>query len=390
MDNNNHISANSFDSLPEDFTFGVELEFSGGMTVDQTVEVLNYLKSINLIDEGWTVHYDNSIVDENGLGAEIVSPPLRDNEQTKREIDIITKVIKSYGGVMNDKTGGHIHFGLQCLGDNVNDIKNFLKLYLIFEPLLYKLSTGDLDSVRCGCREYAIPLQNRLVNVVDRDAKSLLELVSVLMCNVGANPTHYGENRYYGLNIQRLVEGLRNIPDDMSFDVALEKLFNGEELIGKDGKKISPTIEFRFRNGSSDSDEIISAARMLGGMMVSAKNMNEDTKALVQSMYRNAKQRKPVAFGVVTRANREDPRYEGLSDEEILDLKFINSIYGNGKLDYNTFKVFMKIINPNLSEFEIKKNFNIIKDKLKPTKFVKDEYTLVNEDDHSYSLAMAA
>ena len=129
---------------------------------------------------------------------------------------------------------------------------------------------------------------------------------------------------------------------------------------------------------------------MLGGMMVSAKNMNEDTKALVQSMYRNAKQRKPVAFGVVTRANREDPRYEGLSDEEILDLKFINSIYGNGKLDYNTFKAFMKIINPNLSEFEIKKNFNIIKDKLKPTKFVKDDNTLVNEDDHSYSLAMAA
>ena len=123
---------------------------------------------------------------------------------------------------------------------------------------------------------------------------------------------------------------------------------------------------------------------------MAAKNMDDNTKGIIQSMYRKSKERKPSAFGVVTRANREDPRYEGLSDEEILDLKFINSIYGNGKLDYNTFKVFMKIINPNLSEFEIKKNFNIIKDKLKPTKFVKDEYTLVNEDDHSYSLAMAA
>ena len=128
MEDNKHIEANTFKQLPDDFTFGVELEFSGGMSVEQTNEVLDYLKSLNLIDEGWTAHFDRSIIDEDGLGAEIVSPPLKDNEQTKREIDIITKVIKSYGGVMNDKTGGHIHFGLQCLGSNVNEIKNFLKL----------------------------------------------------------------------------------------------------------------------------------------------------------------------------------------------------------------------------------------------------------------------
>lgn len=386
MEDNKHIEANVFRQLPDDYTFGVELEFSGGMTVEQTNEVLDYLKSLNLIDEGWTVHFDRSIIDENGLGAEIVSPPLRDNEQSKREIDIITKVIKSYGGVMNDKTGGHIHFGLQCLGSNVNEIKNFLKLYFIFEPLLYKLSTGDLDYVRSGCREFAIPLQNRLVNVIDRDSKSLLELVSVLLCNVGANPTHYGENRYYGLNIQRLVEGLRNIPDDMSFDVALEKLFNGEEVIGKDGKVISPTIEFRFRNGSSNSDEILSSARMLGGMIVSAKNIDEDIKSIIQSMYRKAKNRKPVAFGVVTGRNREDSRYEGLTDDEILDLKFINSIYGDGKLDYNTFKTFILIINPELDDIIIKKLYDTVKDNLKATEFnnVSENNMDIN---NSYSLA---
>ena len=382
----NHIDAKNFKQLPEDFTFGVELEFSGGLTVEQTNEIFDILKEANLIDEGWTVHYDSSIVDEDGLGAEIVSPPLHDNEQTKREIDIINKVIKTYGGEMNDKTGGHIHFGLQCLGSNVNDIKNFLKLYSVFEPLLYKLSTGDLDYVRSGCRKFAIPLQNRLINVIDRKANSLLELVSSLLCNVGANPTHYGENRYYGLNIQRLVEGLRNVPDDMSLDEALEKLFNGEEVIGKNGKVISPTIEFRFRNGSSNADEIFSAVRMLGGMMVSAKNMDDNTKGIIQSMYRKSKERKPIAFGVVTRANREDPRFKGLTDDEILDKKFSESIYGNGNIDFNTFKTFINVINSDLDDNRITELYNGVKENIKPTDCKEHSNVIQNRSIHVFRL----
>ena len=204
--------------LPNEYTFGIELEFTGGLTSEETQICIEQLIKEGKIREGWQVHYDNSVVDENGKGAEIVSPVLRDDEQTQKEIQIITEFIKKAGGKMDEKVGGHIHFGVQCLGNNIEDIKNFFKLYTIFEPLLYKISTGDLNYVRKGCREYAKPIQKRLTKVIDRNINSLSDLMIRLAANVGANPTHYGENRYYGLNIQRIIEAIRKMPENENME----------------------------------------------------------------------------------------------------------------------------------------------------------------------------
>ena len=130
---------NKLERLPKDYTFGIELEFTGGLSYYETQSHIEALINKGLIREGWKVHFDRSVIDENGLGAEIVSPVLHDDEETEREIKIITDFIKENGGVMSDKCGGHVHYGLQCLGTNIEHIKNFFKLYSIFEPLLYKL-----------------------------------------------------------------------------------------------------------------------------------------------------------------------------------------------------------------------------------------------------------
>ena len=265
----NNISEN-FERLPENMTFGLELEFTGGLTAEKTQEMISKLIEMGLIREGWSVHSDSSVVDEQGLGAEIVSPPICDDEQTKKELKIITDCIKNNGGYMSEKVGGHVHFGLQALGSDIEVLKNFFKLYTIFEPLLFKLSTGDLDHVRPGCTNYAKPIQKRLVNVIDKRIDTLSELMNSLAANVGANPTHYGENRYYALNIQRIIEALRHIPEDQSMEEFLKKMFDGEPIYDENGKRLSPTIEMRFRNGSSDPDEILSGVRMLGGLLVKA------------------------------------------------------------------------------------------------------------------------
>ena len=368
--NYNGNLANVFNKLPDNFTFGLELEFSGGLTVDETQNILDLLIEKGYIREGWSVHYDNSIVDDDGKGAEIVSPPICDDEQSKKEIEIITKVIKEFGGEMNEKTGGHIHFGLQCLGPDIKTIKNFLKIYTVFEPLLYKLSTGDLDYVRAGCKDYAKPIQRRLVNVIDKESDSLLKVFCNLLVNVGANPTHYGENRYYGLNIQRIIEAFRNIPEDMDEEVFLQKLFSGEEIIGNDGKPVNATIELRFRNGSSDPDEILSAVRMFGGMFVAAKDMDDDNKSILQSMYRNAKKRRRFVFDKVLRRDREDLRFVDCdNDEEIMRKKFHDSPYGDGKIDYNTYKYFMLLVNPELPESIIIGLYKEAQAKLRPTDY---------------------
>lgn len=340
--------ADKLNRLPEDYTFGVELEFTGGLTCDETEELINKLIERGEIRKGWTVHYDNSVIDSDGKGAEIVSPVLKDDKQTERELEIITTLIKNCGGVMGEKVGGHVHYGVQCLGNDIQAIQNFLKLYAIFEPLLYKMSTGDLGYVRPGCRDYATPIQNRLNNVIDGKITSFTDLFTRLAANIGANATHYGEYRYYGLNIQRIIEAIRKMPPEENLEEFLKKMFSGEPIYDAEGNKLSPTIEMRFRNGSSSADEILRGIRIGGQMFVKAKDPKFNKIPTIKSLYRKIKKIKPIAW-IVTRANRNNPEYEGLTDEEILEKKFAESNYGNGEMDITTLKVFLDILYPEMS-----------------------------------------
>ena len=339
--------ANKLERLPENFTFGIELEFTGAFTFQETELIINRLIEEGLIRKGWTVHYDNSVVDANGKGAEIVSPVLKDDAETERELRFLTNLISTSGGVMGEKVGGHVHYGAQCLGDNIEQIQNFFKLYAIFEPLLYKLSTGDLGYVREGCSRYAMPIQNRLNNVIDGDIKSFADLFTRLAVNLGANATHYGEYRYYGLNIQRMIEAIRNMPPEENIEEFIKKMLSGEPIFDKDGNKLSPTIEMRFRNGSSSADEILRGIRLGGQMFVRAKDPKFNTISAIKSLYRKAKKIKPIAW-IVTQANRLNPEYMGLTDQEIIDRKFANSRYGDGKIDPNTLDLFLDILYPDM------------------------------------------
>ena len=364
---------NYLNKLPSDYTFGIELEFTGGLTSDETELIINHLIEKGYIRKGWAVHFDKSVIDEEGKGAEIVSPVLTDTKQTEQELDIILRVINLIGGKMTDKVGCHIHYGTQCLGNNIEHIKNYFKLYTINEPLLYKISKGDLNSVRVGCHEFAKPIQKRLMNVIDSKIDSFTELMIMLSINLGANPTHYGENRYYGLNIQRIIEAIRNKPLDAKLEEYIRNIFSGVEQLDKEGKTISPTIEIRYRNGSSSLDEIMCGIRINGQMFTKAKDDDFNKNPIIKSQYRNVKKRKKYVFDKVLRANRESENYaECVDDEEILRKKFAESIYGDGQIDKNTFINFITLLYPELSKEIAKKMYDEYVKGLKPTEYKKE------------------
>ena len=186
--------------------------------------------------------------------------------------------------------------------------------------------------------------------------------------NVGANPTHYGENRYYGLNIQRIIEAIRNIPENENIEEFLQKMFKGEAIYDKNDEKLSPTIEMRFRNGSSNANEILNGIRMGGQLFVRARSDDFSNNKLINSLYRQAKKRKNYVFDKVLNINRTDPNYSDCSsDEEIMRKKFMESLYGNGIIDYNTFKCFFCILYPNMSQNDILQLYYYYKNKVKPT-----------------------
>lgn len=372
--------ANKFEQLPSNMTFGLELEFTGGLTYEETDRGIKRLIELGLIREGWEVHSDSSVVDDLGKGAEIVSPPICDDEQTKRELEIITEFIKTNGGVMGDKVGGHIHFGLQALGNDIEVIKNFFKLYSIFEPLLFKLSTGDLDHIRPGVRQYAIPMQKMLIDIIDNpNINNITELISILDTNIGTNASHYGPYRYYGLNFQRVSDARRNMPTNMNVTDFLNRIFSGEKIVIKDDKgnekTLSPTIEMRFRNGSSDPDEILAGARMLGGLFVKAHDKERMKEPDIKNLYRHMKKtRKKHVFDKVIEVYRQ--RYPNLSEEEILDRVFKESEYGDENIDYNTFKSLVNILSPKTEEKDIKSMKDYFQNKFKKVKAFAKQTTI--------------
>ena len=156
------------------------------------------------------------------------------------------------------------------------------------------MSTGDLDHIRPGVRKYAIPMQKMLIDIIDNpNINNITELVSILDINIGTNATHYGPYRYYGLNFQRVSDARRQMPANMNVTEFLERLFSGERIEVTDNKgnkkKLSPTIEMRFRNGSSDADEILSGARMLGSLFVKAHDKERMKEADIKNLYRHMK-----------------------------------------------------------------------------------------------------
>ena len=130
--------------LPEYFKFGIELEAYNVKTKGEnslyTGESAEYIKSKN-----WhmATKSEERLVEEGG--AELVSPILRDDQQNWEDVFAMCEHMKKFPGdkgdkvVADEKCGLHIHFDADCLMQDSNKMKNFLRLYAESEELLYKM-----------------------------------------------------------------------------------------------------------------------------------------------------------------------------------------------------------------------------------------------------------
>lgn len=138
-------------NLPEDVTFGTELEYEDISKNDTDVFLKNHLNS-------WTSEIDNSLKS----GGEIVSPILHDSIECWKELKIVCDYLSGAKANTLDRAGGHIHIGAHILGSNVHAWKNFLKLYMTYENILFRFAYGDKISGRERLKAYAFPIADTL------------------------------------------------------------------------------------------------------------------------------------------------------------------------------------------------------------------------------------
>jgi len=221
-------------NLPSDVTFGTEIEYE-----DVSKRMVD--EFVNRHMNNWYSGRDSSL----DSGGEVSSPILVDNLETWKQLKNICEYLSSMGADTSNMAGGHIHVGAHILGDNIKTWRKFVKLYILYEGVIFRFAYGDKISARKGCSHYAPPFADYLYGKLSRinSVNCIRDLYDPLVSD--RNHAIYFDNVYFS---------------------------NIKNKIGKN------TIEFRCPNASTNEVIWQNNINAFTKMLVSSRNgrINED------------------------------------------------------------------------------------------------------------------
>lgn len=158
-----------------DITFGLELEFEKS----NNDAIKNELKELFLSkDKEWIFVEDDSLFS----GGEINSPILTDNEEAWNDLLKVCLAVEPHASIFKN-SGGHIHVGTQVLGDKKESWLNFIKLWSIYENIIYRFSYGEYLTARPCISRYAKPMSTEFMEYYlnnNKDDEKLEDLLTML------------------------------------------------------------------------------------------------------------------------------------------------------------------------------------------------------------------
>ncbi len=124
----------------------------------------------------WSFSYDISL----NKGAEAISPILNDSPKTWEEINKMCNFLNKYAQA-DEHTGGHIHIGVQELGSSYDSWLNFIKIWMVYENIIFRFSNGSFLTSRPNLNRYAKPLSKDFHSIFnDLTNLTLKEIVSTI------------------------------------------------------------------------------------------------------------------------------------------------------------------------------------------------------------------
>ena len=165
-------------SIPRKVNFGLELELD---KVDNE-EVSKLIKS--RVGGNYNVKEDKSLT--KGSNAEITTPVLQNEKDTwialKRIGELLEKLNPSY-----DKCSFQVNFDGSLL-PTIEDRVRFLKLYAMYEDIIYRFSKGEDSNYRDSLETYAAPI--------------ILTLKGALTINNNAVVDMFSNQKRYGITFK--------------------------------------------------------------------------------------------------------------------------------------------------------------------------------------------
>ncbi|MGN0966504.1 MAG: amidoligase family protein [Candidatus Coprovivens sp.] len=153
-------------TMPKHINFGIELEMEG--VTPQTV----YHLVKNGLGGDWNVKVDQSL--ELLKNAEIVSPVLQNNKDTWILIKKMGKMLQKLNPDYN-KSSFQVNFDGSLL-PTLEDRLRFLKLYAMYEDIIYRFSKGEDEQFRESIETYASPIILSLKGVTKLEPEYAVEM----------------------------------------------------------------------------------------------------------------------------------------------------------------------------------------------------------------------
>ncbi len=129
-------------------TFGIEIEFENANYGQIKEKLINDFSCNN-----WIIHDDISLTN----GGEISSPVLYDNKKTWNTVERVCSIASECAKI-GDNAGGHIHIGTQILGNEPTSWLHFIKLWSVYEKIIFRFTNGEYLTARPSLFKYARPM----------------------------------------------------------------------------------------------------------------------------------------------------------------------------------------------------------------------------------------
>lgn len=163
----NPLEYRSILTIPKHINFGIELEMED---VDM-INVYNQVRST--LGNNWNINKDDSLKLQRS--AEIVSPVLQNTKDTWILIRKLGELLEKINPTYN-KCSFQVNFDGSLLPKEEDRIR-FLKLYAMYEDIIYRFSKGEDEEYRDSLETYAGPIILTLKGLVN-DPKCAIEMFS--------------------------------------------------------------------------------------------------------------------------------------------------------------------------------------------------------------------
>lgn len=137
------------------FGFELEFEYANALKIEEELIELNKKELLDI----WTLVSDVTLVN----GAEIDSPILRDDIKYWQDLRSVCNIVKE-NAIIGNNSAGHIHIGTQVLGGRPTHWLNFMKLWSVYEKVIFRFLYGEQLTARSSLNDYASCMQKKFMD----------------------------------------------------------------------------------------------------------------------------------------------------------------------------------------------------------------------------------